>query len=98
MTRWTENLQIKAEELRSDGISYEQIARTLDVGSSSVFRWLNPEARELEREKNRSWKHSQDMPQCCVCKTDLIVGDNTSLQRICQGHFACYTCISAYVD
>jgi transposase len=46
----------RAAKLRDAGLSYEKIARDLDVGSATVYRWLNPEYNERHLAVSRAWK------------------------------------------
>lgn len=45
-----------AEQLRSQGLTYRDIAALVDTAENTVYCWLNPDYAERNRARSRAWK------------------------------------------
>ena len=45
-----------AAKLRTEGMSYDKIARQLGRGHATIQRWLKPECREMQRQAGAKWR------------------------------------------
>lgn len=67
----TTHQRAKAVRLRAEGWQYKQIAEMLDVGRSTVYRWVNPDAvagyERKRRKTKREWHHRNYHGVCRIC-------------------------------
>ena len=60
-------MRTQAEQLRKAGKTYEAIARSLGVSTSTVYGWLNPKTGQRPRAPgDRPWK--SDRPDAWDCQ------------------------------
>lgn len=69
-------------------MAYKDIAAALGIGTTTVYRWLNPDKAEDDRERARQWKE-RNRGECVDCGASTNASSGTPSER-------CLPCSAAH--